>query len=451
MLNCAIYPRKSKAVDNSDSMDTQIDMCIRYLDDKIGKNNYSVTIYDKDYGITGHSTKQRKDFQRMMQDIKDKKIQLVLIQRYDRIARNVRDFCNLYYDMEKNGCNLVSVSQQIDTSTPYGKNFMYMQASMAELEWALSSERRKDANKYARSIGKCTLSNQSIPLGYKAEYIDGIRRMIKDPEKEDVIIDIFDHYKKYSNYCGAAKFINNKYGLKITNNTVKNIIKNTCYYGEYGGNVSFCEPYISKQEWSNLQIYRAVIRNDKRKSTEILFSGLIRCPECRRLMRFMQKTSKNGNIYRYSHCEYHSAGTCNYKKVKSELLLESMLIDYLNRMIKEINSKSEEREEKNKNYSAKIKSLNEEKERLNTMFLKGRISEKDYDAEYVNLESLIAEYEAYTSSQGQQIKAFSYFNHGWEIQYKELDKLNKKIFWKNILKEIIVDSDMNVVGIIFLE
>ena len=106
---------------------------------------------------------------------------------------------------------------------------------------------------------------------------------------------------------------------------------------------------------------------------------------------------------------------------------------------------------KNKNYASRIKSLNEEKERLNTMFLKGRISEKDYDAEYVKLESLIAEYEAYTSSQGQQIKTFSYFNHGWEIQYKELDKLNKKIFWKNILKEIIVDSDMNVVGIIFLE
>ena len=165
----------------------------------------------------------------------------------------------------------------------------------------------------------------------------------------------------------------------------------------------------------------------------------------------MQKTSKNGNVYRYCHCEYHSNGTCDYRKVKSELLLESMLIDCINRMVKERDSKAEEQKEKNKNYASRIKSLNEEKERLNTMFLKGRISEKDYDTEYLRLESLIAEYEAYTSSQGHQIKAFSYFNHGWETQYKELDKLNKKIFWKNILKEIIVDSDMNVVGIIFLE
>ena len=142
MINCAIYPRKSKQVDNSDSMDTQIDMCIRYLNDKYGKDNNNVTIYDGDYGITGHSTKQRKDFQRMMNDVAAGKIQLVLIQRYDRIARNTRDFCNLYHDMEINGCDQVSVSQQIDTTTPYGRNFMYMQASMAELEWALTSERR---------------------------------------------------------------------------------------------------------------------------------------------------------------------------------------------------------------------------------------------------------------------------------------------------------------------
>ena len=77
MINCAIYPRKSKAVDNSDSMDVQIDMCRRYLDDKYGSGNYTATVYDGDYGITGHSTKKRKDFQRMMRDVSDKKSSLL--------------------------------------------------------------------------------------------------------------------------------------------------------------------------------------------------------------------------------------------------------------------------------------------------------------------------------------------------------------------------------------
>lgn len=450
MINCAIYPRKSKQVDSSDSMDAQINMCTRYLDDKYGNGNYTVKIYDGDYGITGHSINKRKDFQRMMQDISDKKIQLVVIQRYDRIARNVRDFCNLYYDMEKNGCNLVSVSQQIDTSTPYGKNFMYMQASMAELEWALSSERRKDANKYARSIGKCTIPNHSIPFGYKAEYIDGIRRMVKDPEKADIVMDIYDHYKKYSNYCAAAKYVNKKYNVLISNNSIKHIIKSPFYYGHYDGNDNFCEPYISKKEWDEMQIHRSVIRNDPRKKTEILFSGLIRCPECHRLMRFVQKSKPNGKIYRYSHCEYHSTGLCNYKKVKSEALIESMLIDYLNQCIKSLSIQITEKKEQKSLKNNKIKYLEQEIERLNSMYLKGRITEQNYDAEYLRIESQIALNKANMKSQEGLETAKTIFVDGWEDAYKKLDKLHRKLFWKNILAEIIVDIDMNVVGVIFL-
>lgn len=450
MLNCAIYPRKSKAVDNSDSMDAQVDACLRYLNSTVGAGNYKATIYDKDYGITGHSTKQRKDFQRMMKDIADKKIQLVLIQRYDRIARNVRDFCNLYHEMEINGCNLVSVSQQIDTSTPYGKNFMYMQASMAELEWALSSERRKDANRYARSIGKCTLSNQSIPIGYKAEYIDGIRRMVKDPDKENVAIDIFEHYKKYSNYCAAAKYINDKYNMHISNNTIKNIVRNKMYCGEYGDNQNFCEPYISREEWDKLQVYRSPLRRDDRKRSEVLFSGLIRCPECNRLMRFMQKSKPNGNVYRYSHCEYHSSGQCNFRRVKSEKLLEDMTIKYINKKINEKSANINERKSKKKTSDNLVKQYEQELSRLNTMYLKGRINEKEYDAEYLRLEDLIKQNKANTKPEEDIEKLQAVFFTGWENDYHKLDALHKKIFLKNILHEIKVDLDMNVIDVIFL-
>lgn len=450
MLNCAIYPRKSKQVDNSDSMDAQIDMCIRYLNDKYGKNNYNVKIYDGDYGITGHSTKQRKDFQRMMNDIADKKINLVLIQRYDRIARNTRDFCNLYHDMEKNGCNLVSVSQQIDTTTPYGKKFMYDQASMAELEWALTSERRKDANRYARSIGKCTLPNHSIPFGYKAEYVDGIRRMVKNPDQEEIVLEIFNHFKLYSNYCSTAKYINEKYGTLFSNNTIKNTIKRTYYYGEYDGNPDFCPPYITQEEWDKLQIKKSVIRNDPKKRTEILFSGMIKCPVCHRKMRSCQKKHRNGNVYRYFHCEYHTSRICNFNKVKSELLIEGMLIDFLKNYIDNIDINIKEQETKKKKSIDNTKKLEQELERLNTMFLKGRISEDFYDAEYLRLSTLIDRNKANTSLENHSKLIKEVFSDSWLESYMEMDKLYKKLFWRDIIKEIVVDENMNVIDVIFL-
>lgn len=450
MLNCAIYPRKSKQVDNSDSMDAQVDMCIRYLNEKYGIGNYNATIYDGDYGITGHSIKARKDFQRMMQDVSDRKIQLVLIQRYDRIARNTRDFCNLYHDMEINGCNLVSVSQQIDTTTPYGKNFMYMQASMAELEWALGSERRKDANRYARSIGKCTLPDQCIPFGFTTKNIDGIRRMVKNSETEHIVYEIIDHYKKYSNYCAAAKYINQKYGLSFTNNMIKKVIRSTYYYGAYRENQNFCEPYISKEEWDKLQISRSVIRSDPNKRTEILFSGMIRCPSCHRLMRSCQKKSGSGNRFRYFHCEYHSTDNCDHRKVKSETLIEKMLIEYIDRYMESMESNIKEGKEQKKQKEANVNKYKQELERLNMMFLKGRINENFYDAEYLRLNELISQNEQNTTSQGHSERACEVFTEDWKEMYFNLEKIQKKIFWKNVVKEIVVDKNMIVTDVIFL-
>lgn len=92
MIKASIYPRKSKANDNSDSMELQISASIDYLDSKYGKDNYIVEVYSGDYGITGHSIRKRKDFQKMMNNVKIGELNLVVIMRYDRIARNMRDF-----------------------------------------------------------------------------------------------------------------------------------------------------------------------------------------------------------------------------------------------------------------------------------------------------------------------------------------------------------------------
>ena len=87
MIKCAIYPRKSKASDDSDSMKLQIEACEKYINDKYGKSNCNIIIYDKDYGITGHSIKKRKDFQRMMLDIEEKRINIVCIIVRDIVRR----------------------------------------------------------------------------------------------------------------------------------------------------------------------------------------------------------------------------------------------------------------------------------------------------------------------------------------------------------------------------
>lgn len=450
MINCAIYPRKSKAVDNSDSMDVQIDMCRRYLDDKYGSGNYTATVYDGDYGITGHSTKNRKDFQRMMRDVSDRKIQIVVIQRYDRIARNTRDFCNLYHDMEINGCNLVSVSQQIDTTTPYGKNFMYMQASMAELEWALNSERRKDTIRYAASIGKSILPDHSTPFGYHNAVVNGVRRLVKEEQWEDAVADLFEYYRKYRNYSATARHINQQYGTRFEIQAIKRIIRSPFYYGCYKDNDNFCEPYISKEDWQDLQQKRPVIRTAGNKRTEVLFSGMIRCPECNRLMRSCQKSHRSGNVYRYYHCEYHSTKMCGFSRVKSENLIEEMLLNRIDTFLAERETDMSDQKSEKKHSTNNVSKYRAELDRLNTMFLKGRISEEYYDTEYLRLNDLIAQYEASSQSHDSVKHLQEVFVSDWKEMYKDLDKLHRKFFWRDVIRQIIVDDNMNVIDVIFL-
>lgn len=451
IVRCAIYPRKSKQNDKSESMEVQIEMCEEYI--RQNYENYTITLYDKDYGVTGHSIKARKDFQRMMQDIQNGQIDIVVIQRYDRIARNTRDFCNLYHDMEKKGCNLVSVSQRIDTSTPYGKKFMYDLASTAELEWALNSERHKDVNRYARMRGKCNLSPYAMPFGYKAEIIDGIRRMVIDKEKEPIVRDAIDHYKKYQVKQGTTRYINEKYGLNLSHSFMQRLTSCEFYFGKYRENESYCEPYITKEEFMELQrISKSKMKTYTRDEKYFLFTGLLHCPKCGRKMESQSQKQPSGWRYYYYRCYApYRSGLCDFRKNVNERYIESYLLDHalddLERFGTDINST----QEKQKN-NIDVEKYKKEIERLTSAYVKGRIDETYYDAEYDRLKSLIDKYETIKDT-GRKTNTESIrkvFDKNWKSSYLLLDRQNRKAFWKSIIDHIELNDDKTVKGVFFL-
>ena len=83
-----------------------------------------------------------------------------------------------------------------------------------------------------------------------------------------------------------------------------------------------------------------------------------------------------------------------------------------------------------------------ERERLNTMFLKGRISDKYYDEQYMKLTNEINKYkdmDEITPASFAHIKQA--FSGDWIDIYKSLDNEHKNSFWKNLIKEIHCDKD----------
>lgn len=445
---CAIYVRKSKQDENSQSMETQIQMCMNYIESHY--KNASCKVYDKDYGITGHSIKKRKDFQRMMSDVKSGLIDVVLVQRYDRLNRNMRDFCNTYYELENNSCALVSVSQDIDTSTPYGKKFMYDLASTAELEWALNSERRKDVNRYAVSVGKCNLSEKCIPTGYKIEKINNIRKVVFDEKTKPHIEEMIRYLQSGGSRSSVIPHINSMYGTEYKKSLIATFKRSSFYYGTYRDNQSFCPSYLAKEEWEKLT---------KKKTTRIyefdddekvrLFTSLIRCPVCgNTLESCLRKTEKYG-IYRYYRCQqrWHTGiKFCDFSSSLSETTIEKYLLLNIEHELNKFVIDTKEKQKKKP--KSKIKDYENELNRVNTMFQKGRISEDKYDEEYLRLSELIHEEKAKQELSNVENIQYS-FPKNWKEIYNSLNRANKKRFWLSTIEQIKIDKNKNFIGIVF--
>ena len=447
---CAIYVRKSKVNDNSDSMETQIQMCTDYLNQQF--SGCIIRIYDKDYGITGHSIKKRKDFQRMMDDVRSGSINIVAIQRYDRIARNTRDFCNIYHDMEKVGCELISVSQRIDTSTPYGKKFMYDLASTAELEWALNSERHKDTNKYARLNRKCALSPYALPFGIKAEIRDGKRVAVIDKEKEPIVRDAIQYYKENKSKAKTVRYINAKYGLNRSHSFIDTLLKSDFYHGEYREVPDYCEAYMTKEEHEKLRkISNVKIRYYSNDRNYFLFTGKLICPVCGLKMESQSQINTSGNRYYYYRCyNTYRSGNCTFKGNINERYLEDYLIENISFIFEQYALELYKQKQKVAHKQIDVSKYKEELERLNTMFLKGRIDEKTYDKEYERIQRIILEHDSTTDTPNSfdldDLRQLFY--DGWENHYNKLSRENKRKFWSNVIKEIHFNDDKTVKTVI---
>ena len=139
-MHVAIYARKSIYSDKSDSTKVQVKMCSEYA-----LNHYPVTTITEyeDEGYTGANI-NRPDFNRLLQDVKDKKIDILICYKIDRISRNVMDFAEIFNLLQACNVEFVSVKEQIDTSTPLGRAMMYMCSVFSQMERETTAERVKD-------------------------------------------------------------------------------------------------------------------------------------------------------------------------------------------------------------------------------------------------------------------------------------------------------------------
>jgi len=184
---CGIYIRvsTSEQMMHGKSLEAQKD----YLSQYAASHNMTIAGVYADEGKTARKElKKRKAIHSLLADVKAGKIDVILFWRLDRWFRNMSDFYKVQEILDEHGVNWISASEPgINMETRDGRLQLNVVLSIGQNEVDTTSERIKFVNEASIRQGKLIFGNANMPIGYMAAEIDGVKRMVKDPEQEELV------------------------------------------------------------------------------------------------------------------------------------------------------------------------------------------------------------------------------------------------------------------------
>ncbi len=204
----ALYARQSVEKVDSISVESQLELCRHETHGRLYKEYI-------DKGYSGKNT-NRPAFEEMMEDIKQGKIQRVIVYKLDRISRSILDFANMMEVFHEYNVEFVSSTEKFDTSTPLGRAMLNICIVFAQLERETIQKRVTDA--YYSRCKRGFYMGGRIPYGFKKQetVIDGIKtsKYVPVPEEAEQIRLIYSLYADSNNSLGDIIDYFNKNGIK---------------------------------------------------------------------------------------------------------------------------------------------------------------------------------------------------------------------------------------------
>ena len=240
-----------------------------------------------DGGYSGGNT-DRPALKQMLSDLKTTKVDAVLVYKLDRLSRSQKDTLTLIEDeFLANNVDFISINENFDTSTPFGRAMIGILSVFAQLEKDQITE-RFTMGRIGRSKSGYFHGGGNAPFGYT--YENG--ELIVNETEAFIVYEIYDLFLKGKSINAIYKLIAEKYGGKWSALKVRNILTNVIYIGkvkfakkEYDGKHT---PIIDKKTFESVH---TLLRSPKRESQKTasqktpfragyLLSSLVLCDQC---------------------------------------------------------------------------------------------------------------------------------------------------------------------------
>jgi site-specific DNA recombinase len=247
------------------------------------------TIYKiyTDPGYSGGNT-NRPALLQMLQDVHAGRLDMIAVYKLDRLSRSQKDTLTLIEDeFLAHSVEFVSMSENFDTSTPFGRAMIGILSVFAQLEKDQITE-RFTMGRIGRSKAGFYHGGPTPPTGYK--YIDG--ELIVDIYKAPQVQEVYERFLSGYSINSIQKYMHEKYGDWKSHSLIINILRNSVYIGkvkfkgrEYDG---IHQTIISEPSFKRVQdLLKSSKRDDDKTSSQktpfragYLLSSLVFCSKC---------------------------------------------------------------------------------------------------------------------------------------------------------------------------
>ncbi|MBR3722810.1 MAG: recombinase family protein [Selenomonadaceae bacterium] len=402
---------------------------------------YAVVDIYADEGTTARKAiKQRKELQRLLADVGAGRIDVIVIKCLDRWSRNIADFYETQKFLDEHEVTWECTQEKYNTSTASGRLYMNIRMSIAQDESDRTSERIKyvfEGKKERKEV-----LGKTIPFGYKV--VD--KHAVPDEINAPIVLFMFEHVANGGAARTLPAAIWNKFGVKVTYYIVYTCLRHRGYIGELYGIPDYCPPIVPYDLFQSVQLLLSKHRKYAPSGRIYLFSGLLVCPSCGRLLAAGGGTKNvNGEYLNYSYrCQLRNMHPgldyCKFGRYVPEKKVEQFLLDNIQTLfanhIHDIEI-SQEQQKKN-NPEERLKVIKERMLRLKDIYLDGMIEKEIYEKEYVTLKQkaseltvLIEKAPPTHSHLCKVIEAADFRN-----TYEALTRENKRRFWHSLISRI---------------
>ena len=415
MKRVAIYMRVStdQQAQEGDSIPAQRTALRRYIDE-----HEEMTFAGEycDDGISGTKA-DRDELQRLLSDVQEKKLDLILVTKLDRLYRSIRHYLNMMEILDRNGVGWLAIYEPMyDTTTPQGRLIVNQMMSIAQFEAENTSQRIKSVFEYKIAQGEVVSGHQ--PFGYSI-----VNKHLVPNDDAETVRKLFDHYARYG-VLGKTHRYAADLGYFALMPNLKALLQNTKYVGMFRGNEHYCPPIVSKDTFDLVQANLA--RNIKYNTRHRIYN---------------YKNTKAGKVLSRNENGYicaNAARAYNGEKCKalgkySEKRIEKYIIENMDDIVLEY----ELEQQPKKDNSKQIRNINGKLDRLKELYLNGLISIDEYKADKERFEAQLAQLdqpeqghtdlEALKQMLGTTFKSF----------YATMTPDEKQFLWRSIIKTIV--------------